>query len=156
MDKLLTLLEQNARLTNEQLAVMLQISEQEIEAKIEKYKEDGIIKGFKTIIDKDKLDVEYVVAIIELRVTPKRDAGFDEIAKRVCEFDEVESVYLMSGGFDLALIVNGRDFKDIALFVAKKVSLLDSVLSTKTHFILSKYKDQNFMLMDEEIDERRV
>ncbi len=156
MDKLLTLLEENARLTNEQLAVMLEISENEVEAKIEQYKKDGIIKGFKAIIDKDKLDVEYVVAIIELRVTPKRDAGFDEIAKRVCEFSEVESVYLMSGGYDLALIVNGRDFKDIALFVAKKVSLLDSVLSTTTNFILTKYKDQNFMVMDEEIDERRV
>ncbi len=156
MDKLLSLLEENARLTNAQLAVMLETTEDEITARIEQYEQEGIIKGYTTVLDKEKIDKDYVVAIIELKVTPKRDFGFEEIAKRVAEYSEVESVYLMSGGYDLAVFVNGKTFKDIALFVSKRLAVLDSVISTATHFLLSRYKEKGFLIKEEETDERSV
>lgn len=156
MDKLLSLLEENARLTNAQLAVMLDTTEAAVAAQIEKYEQEGVIKGYTAVLDREKIDKEYVVAIIELRVTPKRDFGFEEIAKRVAEYSEVESVYLMSGGYDLAVFVNGKTFKDIALFVSKRLSVLDSVVSTTTHFLLSRYKEKGFMMQEEDQDERRV
>ena len=136
MEKLISLLEENARLTNEQLAVMLGTTTEDVANKIKQYEEDGILIGYTAIVDKETLDKDYVEAFIELRVTPKPDFGFDEIAQRVAQYDEVKSVYLMSGGYDLAVIVSGRDFKDIALFVAKRLSVLDSVVSTATHFLL--------------------
>lgn len=156
MDKLLSLLEENSRLTNQQLATMLNTTEEAVAKKIQEYEEAGIIKGFTAIIDKEKIDKEYVVAIIELSVTPKKNYGFEEIAKTVAEYEEVESVYLMSGTYDLAVIVNGKTFKDIALFVAKRLSTLDSVVSTATHFLLSKYKEKGFIIAGDEEDERRV
>jgi DNA-binding Lrp family transcriptional regulator len=156
MDKLLSLLEENARLTNAQLAVMLDTTEAAVAAQIEKYEQEGVIKGYTAVLDREKIDKEYVVAIIELRVTPKRDFGFEEIAKRVAEYSEVESVYLMSGGYDLAVFVNGKTFKDIALFVSKRLSVLDSVVSTTTHFLLSRYKEKGFLMQEEDQDERRV
>ncbi len=156
MDKLLSLLEENARLTNAQLAVMLDTTEAAVAAQIEKYEQEGIIKGYTAVLDREKIDKEYVVAIIELRVTPKRDFGFEEIAKRVAEYSEVETVYLMSGGYDLAVFVNGKTFKDIALFVSKRLSVLDSVVSTTTHFLLSRYKEKGFIIQEEERDERSV
>lgn len=156
MDKLLHLLEENARLTDAQLAKMLDTTEEDIAARIEKYEQEGIIKGYTAVLDKDKIDTDYVVAIIELRVTPKKNFGFEEIAKRVAQYSEVESVYLMSGGYDLAVFVNGKTFKDIALFVAKRLSVLDSVVSTTTHFLLTRYKEQGFMMIDEDKDERSV
>lgn len=156
MDKLLSLLEQNSRLTNAQLATMLNTTEEDVKNQIQEYEQAGIIKGFTAIIDREKIDKEYVVAIIELSVTPKKDRGFEEIAKIVAEYEEVESVYLMSGSYDLAVIINGKTFKDIALFVAKQLSTLESVVSTATHFLLSKYKEKGFIIVDEEQDERRV
>lgn len=156
MDKLLSLLEENARLTDAQLATMLGMTEEEVAAKIEAYEQAGVIKGFTTIVDREKVDKDYVVAIIELCVTPKRDYGFEEIARRVAEYEEVESVYLMSGRYDLAVFVSGKSFKDIALFVAKRLSVLDSVVSTATHFLLTRYKEKGFLLTEEEVDERRV
>lgn len=155
MDKLLTLLEQNSRLSNAQLAVMLGVSEEMIEIKINEFEKQGIIKGYNAIIDYDKLEAPHVVALIDLKVTPKKDLGFDEIAKTISEFEEVESVYLMSGGYDLSVKVVGKDFKDIALFVSQKLSPLDAVLSTATHFILTKYKEQNVKMSDVEVDIRR-
>lgn len=156
MDKLLSLLEENARLTNAQLAVMLNQTEAEIAAKIEEYEQSGIIKGYTALLDRERVDKDYVVAIIELKVTPKRDFGFEEIARRVAEYSEVESVYLMSGGYDLAVFVNGKTFKDIALFVSKRLAVLDSVVSTATHFLLSRYKEKGFLMGEEETDERSV
>lgn len=156
MDKLLSLLEENSRLTNEQLATMLNTTEKDVAQKIQAYEKAGIIKGFTAIIDREKIDKEYVLAIIELSVTPKKDYGFEEIAKTIAEYEEVESVYLMSGTYDLAVFVNGKTFKDIALFVAKRLSTLDSVVSTATHFLLSKYKEKGFILSGDEVDERRV
>lgn len=141
MDKLLELLESNAKLSVEQLAVMLDESTNEIEKRIREYENSGTILGYKTLIDWDKTEKEYVTAMIELRVTPERDRGFDRIAKRVSSFDEVKNVYLASGGFDLCLFVEGRTMRDVAFFVSSKLSTIEGITSTATHFIMKKYKD---------------
>ena len=153
-DKLLSLLQQNARLTTEELAAMLDTTPQAVEQQMEDYEQAGIIRGYQAIIDEEKVDQDLVTAIIDLRVTPKKDMGFDAIAQIVADFDEVDSVYLMSGGYDLAVIVNGHNFKDIAMFVATRLSTLDSVLSTKTHFLLSRYKERGLFMNREEPDQR--
>ena len=138
---LLSLLNENARLTNAQLAVMLGKTEEEVEKEIADYQQKGIIKGYKALINWEKVDHHKTTALIELKVQPKKESGFDEIAKKIMQFSKVESVYLMSGGFDLAVMVHGDSIQDIAMFVAKRLSPLDSVLSTATHFILTRYKD---------------
>ena len=156
MDKLLELLSENARLTSEQLAVMLNLTAKQVSDKIEEYEKAGIIRGYKALVNWEKVDKNKASARIELRVTPKRERGFDEIANRIMQFDEVESVYLMSGGYDLAVKVHGKSMQDIAMFVMRRLSTLDSVLSTATHFILTRYKDGGVILnADEEKDERR-
>ena len=155
MDKLLTLLQENARHSCEQLAVMLGTTEDEVKNQISAYEKAGVIRGYQALINWEKADANRASALIELRVTPKRDRGFDEIADRIMQFEEVESVYLMSGGFDLAVRVNGKSMQEIALFVAKRLSTLDSVLSTATHFILTRYKDGGVVLnAEDERDER--
>lgn len=154
MDKLLKLLDDNARLTNKQLASMTSMTEKEVEKQIEEYEEKGIIRGYKALIDWDKTDREYVIARIEIKVEPKMDFGFEEIAKTIMQFDEVKTVYLMSGGYDLALTISGRSFKDVAMFVAYKLSPLESVTSTQTSFVLKKYKERGTIMCGEEEDER--
>ena len=154
MEKMIKLLKQNARLSNEQLGAMLGCTAGEAAARIADLEKKGIIKGYKPIIDYDKLDSEIVTALIELKVTPKKGLGFEEIAKRIMEYDEVDSVYLMSGGYDLSVTVKGKTFKDIALFVAHRLATLDSVVSTATHFVLSCYKDTGVILCDDVKDER--
>ncbi len=153
--KLLQLLEENARLSNKQLAVMLNCTEEEVEAAIADYESRGILKGYKALVNWEKADENHATALIELKVTPKRESGFDEIADRVMAFDEVESVRLMSGGFDLAVTVSGKSMQDIALFVARRLSPLDGVLATSTHFVLTRYKEGGVSFKDDEIDERR-
>ena len=144
MNDLLTLLSENARLTAAQLAVMLNKTEAEVAAAVKSYEESGVIKGYKALIDWDKAPVKSASAIIELKVTPKKETGFDEIARRVMAFDEVESVYLMAA-----------TIQDIAMFVAKRLSTLDSVISTATHFVLTRYKDSGMILCDDgDVDER--
>ena len=154
MEKVLKLLEENARYTNEQIAVMTGKSPVEVAEIIDQFEKDGVIRGYKPIFDRDKMAENYVAAVIELRVTPKRDCGFDEIAEKIAEYPEVDDVYLMSGGYDLMLTVTGSSFKDIAIFVSQRVSALDSVLSTATHFILSRYKEKGVVLHEEKEDER--
>lgn len=154
MNKLLTLLSENARLSNAQLAVMTGQSEEEVAAQIAQWERDGVIRGYHSVIDWDRTDRDYVIARIELRVSPRKDLGFEGIAETIMRFDEVESVYLMSGGYDLAVTVSGRSFKDVAMFVSKRLSTLDSVLSTATHFVLRKYKVDGAILLGEEKDER--
>lgn len=156
MEKLLKILDDNARLTNAQMAVMLGCTEKEVADRISEWERSGVIRGYKAIIDWERTDRAYVTALIELRVSPKRDLGFEGIAETVMRFDEVESVYLMSGGYDLAVIVSGQTFRDIAMFVAKRLSTLDSVLSTATHFVLRRYKDGGVIFLGEEKDERGV
>ncbi len=156
MDRLLNLLDENARLTTEQLAVMLNQTEDEVSNAIADYEKQGVIRAYKALINWEKVDENKASALIELRVSPKRDRGFDEIANRIMQFDEVESVYLMSGGYDLAVKVHGRSMQEIAMFVMRRLSTLDSVLSTATHFILTRYKDGGVILNSEdEKDDRR-
>ena len=152
---LLSLLNENARLTNAQLAVMLGKTEEEVEKEIADYQQKGIIKGYKALINWEKVDHHKTTAFIELKVLPKKESGFDEIAKKIMQFSKVESVYLMSGGFDLAVMVHGDSIQDIAMFVAKRLSPLDSVLSTATHFILTRYKEGDVILTSPKEEDRR-
>lgn len=156
MDRLLTLLQNNARLSNRQLAVMLGREEEEVAAAIAKYEKEGIIRGYQAVIDWDKTETPTVFARIEIKVTPKKDFGFEEIARTIMELEEVQSVSLMSGGYDLAVTVSGRGFRDIAMFVAHRLSPIESVNSTATHFILKKYKDRGIVFEEEVKDERRM
>jgi DNA-binding Lrp family transcriptional regulator len=156
MDQLLNLLNENARLTTAQLATMLNRKEEEVAEQIAAYEKSGVIRGYKALVNWEKVDKNKASALIELRVSPKRERGFDEIAGRIMQFEEVESVYLMSGGYDLAVKVHGKSMQDIAMFVMRRLSTLDSVLSTATHFILTRYKDGGVILNpEEEKDERR-
>lgn len=155
-ERILALLQENAKLTAEQIAVMLGENEAAIAAAIEQYEKDGIIKGYRALINWDRTEVQRASALIELKVTPQRNTGFDEIAARIMGFPEVESVYLMSGGFDLAVLVNAKTMSDVAKFVSKRLATIGGILSTATHFILTKYKDGGtvFDTDYEEIDER--
>lgn len=154
--KLLRLIADNAKLTEQQLAVLLDASEQEIADTIADLEKQGIIKGYKTLIDWDKTDRNLVSARIELKVTPKSTMGFEEIAHIISQFKEVETCYLMSGGYDLALTISGKTFKDIALFVAHRLAPMEQVQSTSTHFVLRKYKERGVMMNDDSKDEREV
>lgn len=152
--KLLKLLSKNARYTVEDLAVMTGCSEEEIKNDLAELEKEGMIRGYKTVIDWERLDSAYVSAIIELKVTPKAGLGFEEVARRVMKYPEVESVYLMSGGYDLSVVVKGKTFQEVALFVAKELSTIDSVLSTSTHFVLRRYKELDVELFGEDGDDR--
>lgn len=142
MDKILNLLEENATLTPKQIAVMLEKEEGDIKEAIKAYEKDGVILGYKTIIDWDKTDKEYVTALIEVKLTPQKDRGFDKVAEKIYNYPEVQSLYLMSGSYDLAVFIEGRTMKEVAYFVAQKLAPIDSIMSTATHFVLRKYKDK--------------
>lgn len=155
MNQILKALEDNATLTPEQLAVMLSKEVGEVRDLIKQYEADGVIVGYKTLIDWDKTDREYVTAMIEVKMTPQRDRGFDRIAEKIYNYPEVQSVYLMSGGFDLCLLIEGRTMKEVAYFVAQKLAPIESIISTATHFVLRKYKDKGVVYGgDPETDER--
>ena len=155
MDIILKLLEKNARISLEELAAACNITAEQAAAQLDGYKENKIIGGFHTIIDWEKAGSDYVTALIELRVSPQKNSGFDALAEEVVRFPEVDSVYLMSGGYDLAVIIHAKNFKEIAFFVSERLAPIDNVLSTATHFILRRYKDWGVTLMDTEKDERR-
>ncbi len=155
MEKLLELLEKNPRLSNAEIAVMLGTSEAEVAKEIATLENSGIIKGYRAIIDKDKTENQTVTALIEIQVHPKYDHGFEEIAEKISNFSEVESVYLMSGGYDLCVLVNNKTFQEVAMFVAKRLSTLEDVISTKTNFILKRYKEQDVILFESQKDDRR-
>ena len=152
--KLLKLLSDNCRYTNRDLAVMADMSEQDVEKEIKQMEQDGLIRGYKAVIDWERLDTAKVSAIIELRVAPQPDAGFEDIARRVMKYDEVESVYLMSGGYDLCVLVKGKTFQAVAMFVAKQLAPMKFVLSTSTHFVLRRYKELDIELYDNASDDR--
>ena len=145
MDKLLNILEEDATLTAAQLATMLGKEEGDIKKMISAYEKDGVILGYKTIIDWDKTDREYVTALIEVKLMPQKDRGFDKIAEKIYNYPEVQSLYLMSGGYDLALFIEGKTMKEVAYFVAQKLAPIDSITSTATHFVLRKYKDKGIV-----------
>jgi DNA-binding Lrp family transcriptional regulator len=148
MEKILSLLRNNARLSNAELGVMLGISEEEAAAKIKALEKEGIIKGYLTVCNESKVDNAPVHAMIELKVVPMKELGFQDIADRVVALEAVDSVYLMAGAYDLAVFVKGKTMQEVATFVAKRLATLDSVLSTNTHFILNKYKEDGIILED--------
>lgn len=154
MNKLISLLENNARLTNKELAVMLGATEEEVAVEIKMLEDNGIINGYKAVIDKEKAKYETVTALIEIKVQPKYNHGFNAVAARIAALEEVESVYLMSGGFDFAVTVTDKSFQEVAMFVANRLSPLEGVVSTATHFILKKYKDQGIVFSDDLKDDR--
>ncbi len=154
MERLLSLLESNARLSNKELAGILGKTEAEIEETIKIYEETGVIRGYKAIIDTEKANVQTVTALIELKIQPQYSQGFDSVAHRISQLEEVESVFLMSGSIDLVVMVTDKSFHEVAMFVAKRLSPLEGVVSTATHFILRKYKEKNVFLADTNIDDR--
>lgn len=155
MDKLIKLLSRNSEYSVSELALMLGEPEDYVRARIKKYEDDGIIKGYRALVNYEKVDDAGVTAYIELKVTPQKKSGFDEIAKRIMTFDEVESVYLMAGAYDLSIIVKGETIQEVSAFVSRKLSALDGILSTATHFILKRYKDDGVVLEDEDISDER-
>ena len=152
----LTFIENNSRIDLKDLAVMLGSSETEIANEIADMEKEGIICGYHTLIDWDKTSEEKVTALIEVKVTPQRGLGFDKVAERIYNYPEVNSVYLISGGFDFLVMLEGKTMRDVAQFVSDKLSPLDSVLSTATHFILKKYKDHGSIMTHETKDERML
>lgn len=153
-NELLKLLCRNARYTHEELAAMIGCDVKSVTAEIEKLEKEGIIRGYKAVIDWDQLDGSYVSAIIELNVVPKAGLGFEEVAEKVMSFHEVESVYLMSGVYDLNVVVKGKTLQDVARFVARELATIDSVTSTTTHFVMRRYKEMDVQLCDLEHDDR--
>ncbi|MCM1506081.1 MAG: Lrp/AsnC family transcriptional regulator [Ruminococcus flavefaciens] len=154
MNDIVKILQQNARISNTELGEILGISPAEAETEIKRLEDEGVIKGYSVIVDDELYDNSTVYATIELKVAPQRDCGFDDIAKTIMMYDEVESVNLMSGAYDLAVEVKGNNLKDVALFVSERLSTIDGVLSTATHFILKKYKEKGIFIDREETDER--
>lgn len=153
-NKILKLLEDDARLTERQLAIMLDTDEASIKAEIESLEQSGTILGYKTMIDWEKTDRESVCAMIDVKLTPQRDRGFDRVAEKIYNYPEVQAVYLMSGAYDLSVLIEGKTMKEVAYFVSQKLSTIDSVTSTATHFVLHKYKDKGVLYDAPEIDER--
>ena len=156
MKELLQLLKQNARLSNAELGAMLGRTEEEVAQQITELEESGVIRGYSVIIDEELADRDAVSAYIELKITPQPDCGFDELARILSAYEEIESVTLMSGGYDLGITINGSGLRDIATFVAQRLAALDGVLSTRTHFVLKRYKEKGILIQDEPDDERGV
>ena len=152
--EILKLLARNARYTPEEIAVMLNAEANAVKNSIKELEKDGLLRGYKALIDWDKLDDAYVSAIVELNVVPKAGLGFEEVAKKIMKYPEVESVYLMSGVYDLNVVVKGKTLKDIAWFVAKELASIDSVTSTTTHFVLRRYKEMDVELVSYDEDDR--
>ncbi|HEY5560855.1 MAG TPA: Lrp/AsnC family transcriptional regulator [Clostridiaceae bacterium] len=153
---ILELLERNNKLTPAQIGVMLNKEETYVSASIKDYEKHKVILGYKTLINWEKTNKDSVTALIEVKVTPQRGEGFDKIAERIYLYPEVTSCYLMSGGFDLTVVIEGKTLKEVALFVAEKLSTLESVQSTATHFILKKYKDEGTIFENRIVDDREA
>lgn len=153
-EKILSIIEKNSRIDLKELGIILGVEETAIVEEMEKMEKEGIICGYHTLINWEKTSVEKVNALIEVRVTPQRGHGFDNIAERIYKYPEVHAVYLISGGYDLLVSLEGKSLKEVSNFVSDKLSTLDTVLSTATHFILKKYKDHGTILSKDEVDER--
>ena len=153
-EKILTFIEKNSRIDLKELAVVLGVEEATVMNELEQMEEEHIICGYHTLIDWDKVGIEKVTALIEVRVTPQRGMGFDKVAERIYNYPEVNSIYLISGGFDFMVTIEGKTLREVSQFVSEKLSPLDSVLSTKTNFILKKYKDHGTIMTEKKIDER--
>lgn len=155
-EKILTFIEKNSRVELKELAILLGMSEVDVANELEAMEKEGIICGYHTLIDWDKVTTERINALIEVRVTPQRGHGFDSIAERIFKYPEVEATYLISGGYDLLVTLEGKTLREVSRFVSEKLSTLDSVISTSTHFILKKYKDHGTILHEKYDDERMI
>jgi DNA-binding Lrp family transcriptional regulator len=155
-ERILTIIEKNSRIDASELAIMLGTEKPVVENALTELEEEGIICGYHTMINWDSTGVEKVTALIEVRVTPQRGKGFDDIAERIYKYPEVNTVYLMSGGYDLMVILEGKTLQDVASFVTSKLSTLDTVIGTTTHFILKKYKDHGTIMAKKEEDRREI
>ena len=145
---ILKMLENNSRIDLHDLAIMMGTDETRVYQEIEKMEQEGVICGYPTLINWDKTGEEKVTALIEVRVTPQRGQGFEKLAERITNYPEVRAVYLMSGAFDFAVFLEGKTLKDVAMFVTSKLSTLDAITGTSTHFVLKKYKDYGIIMMD--------
>ena len=154
MDELLKILQSNALEKREDIARMLGVPAAQVDARIAEYERQGVIRGYQAILNEDQLDLDKVTAVIEVKVTPQREGGFDTIAERISRFPEVRSAYLMSGTYDLLLFVEGRTLREVAGFVSERLSPLEGVLSTSTHFMLKTYKRFGVLMLEEKSDER--
>ena len=155
-EELLSVIEKNSRIDLKELAVILGVREVDVVNELETMEKEGIICGYHTLVNWEKTSNEKVTALIEVRVTPQRGQGFDNVAERIYRYPEVRSVYLISGGYDLMVILEGKTLREVSSFVSDKLSTLDRVLSTSTHFILKKYKDHGTIFVQKTEDEREV
>jgi len=155
MDSLLKLIRENAAWKPAELAAMLNLSESEVIALIKRHEAEGVILGYRAILNEEKLGLEVVRAVIEVKITPERGGGFDRLAERIAKYSEVQSCYLMSGGYDLLVVVQGKNLRDVATFVSEKLATVQGVISTATHFMLKPYKEQG-VLMKVEVNEERL
>ena len=151
-EEILRLIEKNSRIDIHEMAILLGAKEAEVANAIADMEKEGVICGYYTLIDWDKTNDEKVTALIEVRVTPQRGSGFDEIAERIYKFEEVKAVYLMAGSYDLLVMMDGKNIRDISYFISNKLSPIDNVLSTSTHFVLKKYKDHG-VIFEKKADE---
>lgn len=157
MEEILNILDkEKGNVSRAKIAQMLGMEEKEVTDKIEKMEKENVIVGYKTIVNWDKTDKDVVVALIDLRITPQRGEGFDKVAERIYKYPQVKSLYLMSGAYDLAVTIEGKSMKEVALFVAQKLAPMDSIISTATHFVLKKYKEEGIVFEDDEKDTRQV
>ena len=155
-EQLLGIIEKNSRIDLKELAVILGVEEVDVVNELAAMESEGIICGYHTLIDWDKTSLDKISALIEVRVTPQRGQGFDKIAERIYNFSEVDSVYLISGGFDLMVMLEGKTLQEVAHFVSSKLAPMDSILSTATHFVLKKYKDHGTIMIPEVKKERML
>ena len=157
MKEILNILDKEKNsISRARIAQMLGSEESEVAESIEKLEKENVIVGYKTIINWDKTDKDVVTALIELRITPQRGEGFDKVAERIYKYPQVKSLYLMSGAYDLAVTIEGKSMKEVALFVAQKLAPMDAIISTATHFVLKKYKEEGIVFEDDEKDTRQV
>ena len=155
-EKILSIIEKNCRIPVSELAIIMGVEEVDVANELASMEAEGVICGYHTLIDWEKTSSEKVTALIEVRVTPQRGQGFDTIAERIYKYPEVNSVYLISGGFDLMITIEGKSLKEVSTFVSEKLSAQESVISTATHFILKKYKDHGTILAQKHVDEREI
>lgn len=154
METLLRLLQQDATTPREDLARLLNLPVEEVNSRIAALEKDGVIRGYQAIVDRDKLDHNTVTAFIEVRITPERGGGFDRIAQRIAKFDQVVSCYLISGGYDLLVVVQGGSLREVASFVSERLSTIESVISTATHFRLKAYKENGNLFLSDVSEDR--
>lgn len=155
-NEILSLLEQDSRITAEKIAIMLGVEKEKVESLIKTLEDENIILGYKTVVNWEMTNREVTIAHIELKLTPQRGGGFDTIAERIYRFPQVKSVTLMSGSYDLLVTVEGKSFKEVAMFVSEKLAPMDNVVSTRTHFELKTYKKDGILFTEKEVDNREV